>query len=264
MIERAYLWGEAQGLCVWTEDEAGPFQAIPQPGSSWHEAGKPVHLPHEHIRGGTAKLLTLFHPATGAVRAKGVRSSRNAVLHPWLKEQLLGILSTLPERAGTPSEEEIRAEWQSWQEGLSTRPTLPEMLPRLRLLLVLDNMTGHKSTEFVLWCFAQGIALLYTPLGGSWLNMTESLQRIIARRALEGTHPKSAEEIITWMEAAVRGWNAAPTPFVWGDKRAERRRQQKMRRTHALGGSGACTRWRPVRRRNPTLDHWRRSGQLTH
>ncbi len=264
MIERAYLLGEALGLSVWTEDEAGPFQAIPQPGSSWHEAGKPARLPHEHIRGGTAKLLTLFHPATGEVRAKGVKSSRNAVLHPWLKEQLLEILSRLPEREGTSSEEEIRAEWEGWQEGLSIRPTLPERLPRLRLLLVLDNLTGHKSVEFVRWCFAHGIALLYTPLGGSWLNMTESLQRIVARRALEGTHPKSAEEIITWLEAAVRGWNAVPTPFVWGDKRAERRRQQKMRRMHALGGSGACTRGRPVRGRHPTLEHWRRSCQLTH
>jgi hypothetical protein len=72
LIERAYLLGEAQGLSVWTEDEAGPFQAIPQPSSSWHEEGKPARPPHEHIRGGTAKLLTLFHPATGAVRAKGV------------------------------------------------------------------------------------------------------------------------------------------------------------------------------------------------
>ncbi|CAN5900293.1 hypothetical protein BH23GEM7_BH23GEM7_32850 [soil metagenome] len=125
------------------------------------------------------------------------------MLHPWLREQLLEILSALPAREGTPTEEEIRADWQSWQEGLSLRPTLPETLPRLRMLLVLDNLTGHKSSEFVLWCFAQGIALLYTPLGGSWMNMTESLQRIVARRALEGTHPKSAEQIITWLEAAV-------------------------------------------------------------
>ncbi|MGI9179886.1 MAG: transposase [Longimicrobiaceae bacterium] len=186
------------------------------------------------------------------------------MLHPWLREQLGEILSALPAREGTPTEEEIRAEWQSWQEGLRLRPTLPETLPRLRLLLVLDNLTGHKSVEFVLWCFARGIALLDTPLGGSWLNMTESLQRIVTRRALEGTHPKSAEQIIVWLEAAVRGWNASPTAFVWGGRRAERRRRQRTRRMHTLGGSGACTRWRPVRRRRSTLEHWRPSCQLTH
>jgi hypothetical protein len=41
-----------------------------------------VCLPHEYIRGGTAKLLTLFRPATGEVRAKGVPRAPNAVLHP--------------------------------------------------------------------------------------------------------------------------------------------------------------------------------------
>jgi hypothetical protein len=249
---------------VWTEDEAGPFQAIPQPGSGWHEAGRPLRHPHEYIRGGTAKLLTLFHPATGRVRAKGTRTSANAVLHPWLMEQLGEILAALPEREGTPSQEEVRAEWESWYEGLSVRPTLPERLPKLRLLLVLDNLTGHKSSIFVHWCFAHGVALLYTPLGGSWLNMTESLQRIVARRALQGTHPKSAAELIEWLEAAMRGWNASPTPFVWAGKRSERRRRARERHLHALGGSGACTRWRPVRRRPPTLHHWQRSRQLTH
>jgi transposase len=37
-----------------------------------------------------------------------------------------------------------------------------------------------------LWLCAHGIMPLYTPLGGSWLNMAESIQRILKRRALEG------------------------------------------------------------------------------
>jgi hypothetical protein len=73
--------------------EAGPYQTIPYPGSDWHEAGKPKQQPHEYFRDGTAKLLTLFRPATGEVRAKGVEHAPNAVLHPWLKEELLAILA---------------------------------------------------------------------------------------------------------------------------------------------------------------------------
>jgi hypothetical protein len=42
--------------------------------------------------------------------------------------------------------------------------------------------------------------VLYTPLGASCLNMNESIQRILARRALEGHHPQSPEEIIKWLE----------------------------------------------------------------
>ena len=44
----------------------------------------------------------------------------------------------------------------------------------------------------VRWLLQHGILPLYTPLSGSWLNMAESLQRIIVRRALSGQHPQSA------------------------------------------------------------------------
>jgi hypothetical protein len=77
-------------------DEAGPYQAIPQPGVCWQPLRCPVRYPHEYVRHGTAKLLTLFHPSTGTVRVKGVRSCPNAVLHAWLKQQLLTILASLP------------------------------------------------------------------------------------------------------------------------------------------------------------------------
>ena len=57
--------GAGLGLAVWCADEAGPYPAIPQPGASWRPVGEPIRYPHEYVRGGTAKLLTLFHPVTG-------------------------------------------------------------------------------------------------------------------------------------------------------------------------------------------------------
>jgi hypothetical protein len=65
LIELAYRVAETVGIPVWCQDEAGPYRTIPQPGQSWRPEGKPVGQPHEYIRGGTAKLLTLFRPATG-------------------------------------------------------------------------------------------------------------------------------------------------------------------------------------------------------
>ena len=82
LIDQAYRLAEAMGIPLWCQDEAGPYQAIPQPGQSWQPEGKPRRQPHEYIRGGTAKLLTLFRPATGEVRAKGVPRAPNVVLHP--------------------------------------------------------------------------------------------------------------------------------------------------------------------------------------
>ena len=84
-------------MALWCQDEAGPYQAIPHPGESWQPVGQPARQPHESIRGGTAKLLTLFRPATGEVRAQGVTSAPNAVLHPWLQAELTAVLATLPE-----------------------------------------------------------------------------------------------------------------------------------------------------------------------
>ena len=246
---------------VWTQDEAGPYQALPQPGTRWRPTLHPARYPHEYVRHGTAKLLTLFHPASGHVRVKGVRSASNAVLHPWLQRELAAILAELPAPKAGPADEN-RAAWATWQAGLSAPFTLPADLPPLRLLLVLDNLAGHKTPDFVLWLVARGVMPLYTPLGGSWLNMAESIQRVLGTRALAGQQPTSPDEIIDWLEATARGWNAAPTPFVWGGKRALRRARSRQRH-HALAGSGACT-TRPLRRRPTTLDQWRRAYQVTH
>jgi DDE superfamily endonuclease len=254
LIERAYSQGQQLGLDVWCEDEAGPFQTMPLPGTSWQPEGQPTTYPHEYVRNGTAKLLTLFHPREGTVRVKGVTRCPNQVLLPWLQQELAAIVATLPEPADL-SALERRALWAQWQEGLQVCITLPADPPPLRMLLILDNLVGHKNHQFVCWCFAQGIMLLYTPLGGSWLNMAESIQRILKRRALEGAQPTRTDEIIAWLEAVASAWNRNPTPFEWGGKRSARRMRQRNRR-HAQGGSGACTR-RPIRRHRSAAEKWR-------
>lgn len=227
----AYRIAERMGIPLWCQDEAGPYQAIPQPGQSWQPAGHPHTQPHEYIRGGTAKLLTLFRPATGEVRAKGVSHAPNVVLHPWLQHELLQLFAELPEQAIDRTELRAAADWATW---LGHVPHLP--LPPLRMILVWDNLAGHLSTSIVTWLFAHGVMPLYTPLSGSWLNMAESVQRIICGRALRGQHPTSVKELITWLEDTVAGWNAKPTPFVWDGKRRERRLRARQRH---LAGSAA-------------------------
>jgi transposase len=209
--------------------------------------------------------LTLFHPADGQVRVKGVPSCPNAVLHPWLKQELTDILAALPQPEKVLSPQENRAVWERWREGLSQPPELPPQLPPLPMLLVIDNLKGHKSPDLVQWFFQHGIMPLYTPLAGSWLNMAESIQRILERRALDGQHPTTPEEIMLWLEAAAQAWNHQPTPFVWGGKRAARRTRQRQRRQalQALAGSGACVR-RPVRPRKTILEKWQSTHQTTH
>ena len=233
--------GEALGLQVWVEDEGGPYRTEPYQGSRWQPEGQPARQAHEYKPNGTAKMLTLFRPTTGELRVKGALSSANAVLHPWLEVEFSDILAQLPDLEQELSPEENRALWESWQEGLTHKVPLPEDLPPLRCLLVWDNLKGHKSVAMVKWLVDHGVMPLYTPLGGSWLNMAESIQRIIKRRSLDGQHPTRPEEIIDWIEATARGWNTNPTPFEWDGNRQARRQRARARRLHRLGGSGACT-----------------------
>ncbi len=90
------------GLSVWCTDQAGPFQTMPYAGQSWRPEGEPARQPHEYLRDGTAKVLTLFHPADGHVRLEGVTTCPNAVLHPWLKRELTAVLAAMPDPPAEP------------------------------------------------------------------------------------------------------------------------------------------------------------------
>jgi hypothetical protein len=215
-----------------------PTRPSRSPGRSSQPEGHPALQPHEYERGGTAKLLTLFRPSTGILHAKGVLSVTNAVLHPWLKEELVVMLTEIEKahpREGLPPEAErpLYAQWRTWLWPHES----DEGLPPLRIILVLDNLAGHLSYDLVQWFFEHGVMPLYTPVGGSWLNMAESVQRIIVPRALAGQHPQSAQEVIDCLEQTVQGWNNHPTPFVWNGKRRRRRERARLRR---LAGSGAA------------------------
>lgn len=131
--------------------------------------------------------------------------------------------------------------WQAW-DPFPAAEQLDRLHPPLRMLLILDNLAGHYRRDFVQWCHERGIGLLYTPCAGSWLNMAESVQRILIRRALEGHHIYDSEILKDWLRDTCEGWNRHPTPFIWRGKRHARRDRAYARR-HRQGGSGATTQY---------------------
>ena len=241
---------------VWCQDEGGPYQAIPQPGPSWQPMGCPARRPHEYVRGGTVKLLTLFRPATGELRGEPVERTPHAILHPWLQRALSAILAQCPPAPDQPTPGRRWVDWR-YQPGAEG---LDQHLPPIRLLLIWDNLSGHCSHTMVQWCAERGICVLYTPLSGSWLNMAESVQRIISRRALDGRHATDTATLLTWLREALIGWNRHPTAFTWGGKRHARRDRAYARR-HRLGGSGATT-ITPLARRVRTVRLYHRPSSI--
>jgi len=79
------------------------------------------------------------------VHLKPVSSCTNAILHGWLKEQLEAVLATMPPPAAPADATLTCAAWETWQDGLAERFTLPADLPPLRMLLVWDNLTAYST-----------------------------------------------------------------------------------------------------------------------
>src|SRR5262249_51101620 len=82
-------------------------------------------------------------------------------------------------------------------------------------VLVWDTLADHLSTRthYVSWLQQYVVLPVYTPLSGGWLTRAESVRRILVCRALCGQHPQTPDQLITWLEQSVAGWNAAPTPL---------------------------------------------------
>ena len=218
MIAAAARLGAEPGLAVWTQDEAGPCQTGPYPGGSWRPPGRPAHQPPEYVRAGTAKLLPLFHPASGQVRVQGVTRCTHQVRQPWLQEELLAVLAALPPATpGAPRA--TQAAWAAWQAGRRQPSTLPDDPPPLRRRRRLDHPAGHTTAALGVWLLEHGVLPRYTPLGGSWPNMAASIRRVRKRRALDGTHPATPLDSIAQRAATARGWTRDPPPCVRGGTR---------------------------------------------
>ena len=158
-------------------------------------------------------------------------TNADIVLHPWLQGEVLQLLDGLPEVPvhgpgvlGGCAVADLAGPRATL--ALAATPTDPH----------LDNLAGHLSWSIVKWLFAHGVMPLYTPMSGSWLNMAESVQRILLGRALSGQHPTTAVEVITWLEETVAGCAAPTHPLSGTASGFGATRPARQRR---LGGSAA-------------------------
>lgn len=98
------------------------------------------------------------------MEARNTRDDTNAILHPWLKRELSAILKQCPDAPEVVPEGRY---WQDW-DIYPAAEYLDRFFSPVRVLLIWDNLAGHRTQSLVQWCAEHGILRLATPTAASW------------------------------------------------------------------------------------------------
>jgi transposase len=152
-------------ICV---DEFGPLNLQPHPGKQWAERGGGSRSPRRRRR-------ATFH------RLHGVR-------------HLLGAFDLSTDRLyGHLKAKKGRTEFLAFCRYL--RSLYP---PELRIAIVLDNWSPHRSTKNDTrvgdWAATNNVEFAYVPFYASWLNRIEAQFQALRYFALDGTDHQTHEE----------------------------------------------------------------------
>ncbi len=164
-------------MCV---DELGPLAARRSRAPSWSDAAQRPHLRPRYARSG-------YRWAFGALAHR-----TGAVFH---------------ETAATRD----TAAWLHFLDGLEP------FAPPGEVSVITDGLPLHWTLDTMLWNWGHSrFHFVPLPKHAAWLNLIEGFWKILAQRALAGRDCRSTEDIDCALQAGVKDWNQAPTPFLWG------------------------------------------------
>lgn len=99
---------------------------------------------------------------------------------------------------------------------LAFMKTVVQRYPRRELHVILDNSSTHGTPEVKAWLTAHPrVHFHYTPTSASWLNQVEGFFGILGKQSLSATDFGSKRALRDHINAYMRAWNRAPTPFAW-------------------------------------------------
>ncbi len=88
--------------------------------------------------------------------------------------------------------------------------------PRQELHVILDNSSTHGTPDVNAWLTENPLVHFhYTPTSASWLNQVEGFFGILGKQSLSATDFHSKRALREHIDAYMRSWNKAPTPFAW-------------------------------------------------
>jgi len=163
-------------LCI---DELGPVSAKTYPARRWSTAGQPPKVAPDYGRRACVWTFGAFEPETGQAITVCAERRRSCDFTAFLEQVV-----------------------EQWKEG--------------EIILILDNLSIHRSQEVELWALAyKRVRFLFQPTYAPWLNLIEPWWKTLRSLALKGRRFEGAKELVEAIHQGTTYWNEHRHPYQW-------------------------------------------------
>jgi transposase len=163
-------------LCI---DELGPLSAKTYPAKRWSPVGQPPKIEPDYGRRANVWTFGALEPRTGQALTVCAERRRSCVFTAFLEQVT-----------------------QHWPEG--------------EIILILDNLSVHRSLEVELWALAhERVRFLFQPTYAPWLNLIEPWWKTLRSLALNGRRFEGAKELVEAIDHGTKYWNEHRYPYQW-------------------------------------------------
>jgi len=149
------------------------------PGQRWCPVGQRPHLQPDYGGRGQTWVFGAFEPRTGFALTHATPQRRQA--------EFIAFLDRLV---------------QTWPTG--------------QLILILDNLSVHKTLNVRLWALThERVCFLFQPTYSPWLNLIEPWWKTLRTLALKGQSFETPFQVHQAILRATAYWNTVRHPYSW-------------------------------------------------
>lgn len=102
------------------------------------------------------------------------------------------------------------------QDFIDLLETVTKKWPTNELILILDNLSIHRSLDVQLWALAhERVRFLFQPTYAPWLNLIEPWWKTLKSLALAGRRFENVATVRSSIVKSTDYWNSHRHPYVW-------------------------------------------------
>ncbi len=102
------------------------------------------------------------------------------------------------------------------QDFIDLLQAVTEKWPTNELILILDNLSIHRSLAVQLWALAhERVRFLFQPTYAPWLNLIEPWWKTLKSLALAGRRFENVATVRSSIVKSTDYWNSHRHPYVW-------------------------------------------------